>query len=95
MNMLERVQGRATEMIKVLKQLFYEETLKELELFNLEERRLRGIWYINTLKENEDRMEPLFSVVLSDKTRHNEHKLNPRMFLLNIKRKHTFHSEGD
>lgn len=48
MNILERVQGRATKMIKVLEQLFYEETPKELELFSLDERRLRGIGYINT-----------------------------------------------
>lgn len=57
MNILESIQRRATKMIKVLKQLFNEETLKELELFNLEERRLRGIWYINTLREGEDRTE--------------------------------------
>lgn len=53
MNILERGQKRATKMIKL--QLFNKKTLKELELFNLEEQRLRGIWYINTLREDEDR----------------------------------------
>lgn len=36
MNILKRVQQRATKMIKVLKELFYEETKKEPELFSLE-----------------------------------------------------------
>lgn len=45
MNILERVQGRATKMTKVLKQLFYEETLKELELFSLGEKAQRGLAY--------------------------------------------------
>ncbi|GAB0190214.1 hypothetical protein GRJ2_001486700 [Grus japonensis] len=39
---LERVQRRATRMIKGLGSLAYEEGLRQLDLFNLENRRLRG-----------------------------------------------------
>ena len=74
----ERVQQRATKMIKGLEHLPYEERLGDLGLFSLKKRRLRGnlINVYKYLKCGSQRdMANLFSVVCGEKTRRNSHAL--------------------
>ena len=89
---LERIQRRATKMIPELRDLSYEERLKECGLTTLETRRLRGdqieVFKILNGYENIDR-NMFFSLRKDSRTRGHEVKLVKDQCRLDI-RKHSF-----
>ena len=85
---MERVQGRATKTNRGLEQLPYEDRLRELSLFSLERRRLRGdlpaaFQYLKGAYKQEG--SQVFTRVDNGKTRGDGFKLREGRLMLDIR----------